>query len=72
VALRRPAGRDATGQGPDQPVRRGFYRDGSPPLTFLPRSAYGLYRREIVVRDSAIFGILGVATSGYHVDDAMS
>ena len=72
MALRRPASRDATGQGPDRSLRRGFYRDGTRPLTFLPRSAYGPYRREIVVRDSAIFGILGVATSGYHVDDAIS
>jgi phosphonate transport system permease protein len=34
--------------------------------------AYCLYRWEIIVRESAIFGILGVATLGYHVDAAIS
>jgi hypothetical protein len=34
--------------------------------------AYNLYRWEIIVRESAIFGILGVATLGYHVDAAVS
>jgi phosphonate transport system permease protein len=31
-----------------------------------------LYRWEIIVRESAIFGILGVATPGYYVDAAIS
>jgi phosphonate transport system permease protein len=34
--------------------------------------AYALYRWEIIVRESAIFGILGVATLGFHVDGAIS
>jgi phosphonate transport system permease protein len=34
--------------------------------------AYLLYRWEIIVRESAIFGILGVATLGYHIDGAIS
>ena len=34
--------------------------------------AYGLYRWEIIVRESAIFGILGVRTLGFHVDAAIS
>jgi phosphonate transport system permease protein len=34
--------------------------------------AYMLYRWEIIVRESAIFGILGVATLGYYVDAAIS
>ena len=34
--------------------------------------AYALYRWEIIVRESAIFGILGVRTLGYHVDAAIS
>jgi phosphonate transport system permease protein len=31
-----------------------------------------LYRWEIIVRESAIFGILGVATLGYYVEAAIS
>lgn len=43
----------------------------------LPRSygqflAYCLYRWEIIVRESAIFGILGVKTLGYYVDASIS
>ena len=34
--------------------------------------AYGLYRWEIVLRESAIFGILGVTTLGFYVDAALS
>jgi phosphonate transport system permease protein len=34
--------------------------------------AYALYRWEIILRESAIFGILGVATLGYYVDAAIS
>jgi len=34
--------------------------------------AYALYRWEIIVRESAIFGILGVRTLGFHVDAAIS
>ena len=34
--------------------------------------AYVLYRWEIIVRESAIFGILGVPTLGYYVDAAIS
>lgn len=34
--------------------------------------AYMLYRWEIIVRESAIFGILGVTTLGYYVDAAIS
>jgi phosphonate transport system permease protein len=30
-----------------------------------------LYRWEIIVRDSAIFGLIGVATLGFHVDAAI-
>ncbi len=33
--------------------------------------AYVLYRWEIIVRESAIFGILGVRTLGFHVDAAI-
>jgi phosphonate transport system permease protein len=34
--------------------------------------AYLLYRWEIIVRESAIFGILGVGTLGFHIDGAIS
>ncbi len=34
--------------------------------------AYALYRWEIILRESAIFGILGVATLGFYVDGAIS
>ena len=34
--------------------------------------AYVLYRWEIIVRESAIFGILGVTTLGYYVDGAIA
>lgn len=34
--------------------------------------AYMLYRGEIIPRESAIFGILGIATLGYYVDGAIA
>ena len=34
--------------------------------------AYMLYRWEIILRESAIFGILGIKTLGYYVDAAIS
>src|SRR5262249_47230385 len=34
--------------------------------------AYALYRWEIILRESAIFGILGVTTLGYYIDAAIS
>jgi phosphonate transport system permease protein len=34
--------------------------------------AYCLYRWEIILRESAIFGILGITTLGYYVDAAIS
>jgi phosphonate transport system permease protein len=34
--------------------------------------AYALYRWEIILRESAIFGILGVTTLGFYVDGAIS
>lgn len=56
---------------PDAP--RGFVLWG---FELLPRQfgsfvALCLYRWEIIVRDSAIFGLLGVATLGFHVDAAI-
>jgi phosphonate transport system permease protein len=58
-----PAGRAAR----PRPLR---LRDGAAPYgQFL---AYALYRWEIIVRESAIFGILGVMTLGYHIDAAIA
>jgi phosphonate transport system permease protein len=34
--------------------------------------AYALYRWEIILRESAIFGILGITTLGYYIDAAIS
>src|SRR3974377_814689 len=34
--------------------------------------AYMLYRWEIILRESAIFGILGITTLGYYIDAAIS
>lgn len=56
---------------PDAP--RGFVLWG---FELLPRQfghfiALCLYRWEIIVRDSAIFGLIGVATLGFHVDAAI-
>ena len=34
--------------------------------------AYLLYRWELILRESAIFGILGVTTLGFYVDAAIS
>ena len=42
------------------------------PRLFGQFLAYCLYRWEIILRESAIFGILGVRTLGYHVDAALS
>ena len=64
---------DALDYRPDAPTGRST----STPTRPLPRLygqflAYLLYRWEIILRESAIFGILGVATLGYYVDAAIS
>ena len=64
---------DALAYRPDAP-RRGsdlYFYEVLPRLygQFL---AYALYRWEIILRESAIFGILGVATLGFYVDAAIS
>ncbi|WP_233857750.1 PhnE/PtxC family ABC transporter permease [Cereibacter sphaeroides] len=41
------------------------------PRLFANILALLLYRWEIIVRDSAIFGLIGVATLGFHVDAAI-
>jgi phosphonate transport system permease protein len=57
---------------PDAPRGLNLYAYDTTPRLYGQFLAYGLYRWEIIVRESAIFGILGVATLGYYVDAAIS
>ncbi|MGV3694578.1 MAG: PhnE/PtxC family ABC transporter permease, partial [Paracoccus marcusii] len=41
------------------------------PRLFGPFVALCLYRWEIIIRESAIMGILGIATLGFYLDDAI-
>ena len=63
---------DALEHRPDAPRGLNLYAYDTTPRLYGQFLAYGLYRWEIIVRESAIFGILGVATLGYHVDAAIS
>jgi phosphonate transport system permease protein len=63
---------DALDYRPDAPNGLNLYAYDTTPRLYAQFLAYGLYRWEIIVRESAIFGILGVATLGYHVDAAIS
>lgn len=56
----------------DAPKGLNLYAYDTTPRLFGQFLAYNLYRWEIIVRESAIFGILGVATLGYYVDAAIS
>lgn len=69
--LGRQAEEISAGLRPDAP--RGFTLWGFElvPRQFANILALLLYRWEIIVRDSAIFGLIGVATLGYHVDAAI-
>jgi phosphonate transport system permease protein len=57
---------------PDAPQGLNLYAYETVPRLYGQFLAYMLYRWEIIVRESAIFGILGVATLGYYVDAAIS
>ncbi len=57
---------------PDAPRGIDLYAYEIVPRLYGQFLAYALYRWEIIVRESAIFGILGVRTLGYHVDAAIS
>jgi phosphonate transport system permease protein len=57
---------------PDAPKGLNLYAYETVPRLYGQFLAYMLYRWEIIVRESAIFGILGVATLGYYVDAAIS
>jgi phosphonate transport system permease protein len=63
---------DALDYRPDAPRGINLYAYETTPRLFGQFLAYSLYRWEIIVRESAIFGILGVATLGYYVDAAIS
>ena len=63
---------DALEYRPDAPSGLNLYAYETVPRLYGQFLAYMLYRWEIIVRESAIFGILGVATLGYYVDAAIS
>lgn len=63
---------DALPYRPDAPRGANLYFYETLPRLYGQFLAYILYRWEIIVRESAIFGILGVRTLGYHVDAAIS
>ena len=56
----------------DAPTGANLYAYETVPRLYGQFLAYVLYRWEIIVRESAIFGILGVTTLGYYVDAAIS
>ena len=57
---------------PTRPSGLNLYCYETVPRLYGQFLAYMLYRWEIILRESAIFGILGVATLGYYVDAAIS
>jgi phosphonate transport system permease protein len=67
-------GRHADGleQRRDAPSGINLYAYETVPRIYGQFLAYLLYRWEIIVRESAIFGILGVGTLGFHIDGAIS
>ena len=64
---------DALDYRPDAPRRSiDLYFYEVLPRLYGQFLAYVLYRWEIILRESAIFGILGVTTLGYYVDASIS
>jgi phosphonate transport system permease protein len=63
---------DALPYRPDAPRGIDLYAYETVPRLYGQFLAYALYRWEIIVRESAIFGILGVMTLGYHIDAAIT
>lgn len=64
---------DALDYRPDAPRRAlDLYIFETTPRLYGQFLAYILYRWEIILRESAIFGILGVTTLGFYVDAAIS
>ncbi len=56
----------------DAPKGLNLYAYELTPRIYGQFLAYLLYRWEIILRESAILGLLGVATLGYHVDAAIA
>jgi phosphonate transport system permease protein len=56
----------------DAPAGANLYFYQTTPSLYGQFLAYLLYRWELILRESAIFGILGVKTLGYYVDAAIS
>ncbi len=56
----------------DAPEGANLYLYETTPRLYGQFLAYMLYRWEMILRESAIFGILGVRTLGYYVDAAIS
>ena len=63
---------DALAYRPDAPRGLNLYFYETVPRLYGQFLAYVLYRWEIILRESAIFGILGIATLGFYVDAAIS
>jgi phosphonate transport system permease protein len=63
---------DALDYRADAPRGLNLYAYDTVPRLYGQFLAYNLYRWEIIARESAIFGILGVGTLGYYVDAAIS
>jgi phosphonate transport system permease protein len=63
---------DALEYRPDAPKGLSLYCYETVPRLYGQFLAYVLYRWEIILRESAIFGILGIATLGYYVDAAIA
>ena len=63
---------DALPYRPDAPRGPDLYFYETLPRLYGQFLAYVLYRWEIILRESAIFGILGVTTLGFYVDGAIS
>lgn len=63
---------DALQYRPDAPKGINLYSYETVPRLYGQFLAYVLYRWEIILRESAIFGILGITTLGYYFDAAIS
>lgn len=63
---------DALPYRADAPRGLNLYLYETVPRLYGQFLAYALYRWEIIVRESAIFGMLGVLTLGYHIDAAIA
>ena len=63
---------DSLEQRRDAPKGVDLYAFEVVPRMYGQFLAYILYRWEIIVRESVIFGILGVGTLGFHIDGAIS